>query len=290
MGAGPRVVVAGATGYLGRYVAQALHRAGCRVRALVRDADRLGEARSSCDEVFVGQATRKETLARLCDEATVVFSSIGVRHFRRRPTYEDVDFGANRNLFEVAEQAGVRRFVFVSLLDGQKQRGASALVDARERIVDRLRASAMESVVLRPTGFFNDMTEIFEMARRGRVWLIGSGESRINPIHGADLAEVAASVILAGRPDPEVPAGGPETFTQRELGALAFRVVGGTPRFGHVGPGAIRFAAALLRPFNKNAWALARMFALLGEQDAVGPCYGVHRLEDHFRQLAVDSR
>jgi uncharacterized protein YbjT (DUF2867 family) len=281
-----RIVVAGATGYLGRHVVQALHRHGWWVRALARDEARLGKARASCDEVFVGHATRRDSLAGLCEGADVVFSSIGVRNFRRRPTYEEVDFGANRDLVELAESAGVERFVFVSLLDGEEHRSASRLVDARERVVDRLRRSSMQATVLRPTGFFNDMGEVFEMARRGRVWLIGSGESRINPIHGADLAQVVASIVQADRPEPEVPVGGPEVFSQREIAELAFRTLGKAPRYGHAGPGVLRFAAALLRPFNANASALARMFALLGERDAVGPPHGDHRLEDHFEGLA----
>ena len=283
---GRRVVVAGATGYLGRHVVRALHRDGWRVRALVRDPARLGAARASCDEVFVGHATRRDTLAGLCHGAEAVFSSIGVRHVHRRPTYEEVDFGANRDLVALAEAAGVRRFVFVSILDGAEMRRISPLVDARERVVDRLRRSPMRAVVLRPTGFFNDMGEILSMAARGRVWLIGSGETRINPIHGADLADVAAAILGADDPPPEVAAGGPDVFTQREIGELAFRVLARPPRFGRVPPALIRAAAGLIRPFNANASALARMFALLGERDAVGPRHGDHRLEDSFRHMA----
>jgi len=287
--AGRWVVVAGATGYLGRHVVQALHREGWRVRALARDPARLGEARASCDEVFVGHATRPDTLAGLCDGADTVFSSIGVRHLHRRPTYEEVDFGANRNLVELAEVAGAQRFVFVSILDGRELRRATPLVDARERLVDRLRSSPMRTTVLRPTGFFNDMGEVFAMADRGRVWLIGSGETRINPIHGADLAQVVAEIARADDPAPEVAAGGPEVFTQRVIGELAFQVLDRPPRFGHVPPALVRVVASLIRPFNRNASALARMFALLGERDAGGPRHGDHRLEDFFRRLASQS-
>jgi hypothetical protein len=83
---GERVVVAGATGYLGAHVAEALHAAGYRVRGLARDARRLERIRASCDEVFCGEATRPETLRGLFDGADVAFSSIGIRHVKRRPT------------------------------------------------------------------------------------------------------------------------------------------------------------------------------------------------------------
>jgi uncharacterized protein YbjT (DUF2867 family) len=280
------VVVAGATGYLGGYVVRALHSAGWRVRALARHESKLKPVREFCDDVFVAQATQRETLGGLFDGAEAAFSSIGIRSFSRRPTYEEVDYGANINLLEEAEAAGVRRFVFVSVLDGDIARRVSPLVDARERVVDRLRASSMEDVVLRPTGFFNDMGEIFEMARRGRVWMVGSGDTRINPIHGADLAELVSLALERKDPQADLPAGGPDVFTQRQIADLAFSVLGKPAKYGHINPRLLRLACKVIHPFNKNMAALALMFSLLGERDGVAPTYGGHRLEDYYRELA----
>jgi uncharacterized protein YbjT (DUF2867 family) len=286
--AGKLVVVAGATGYLGRHVVRALHRQGWRVRALARDRRRLGEVEDLCHDIQVAEATSKPSLKGLFEGADAAFSSIGIRHFRRRPTFEEVDFRANLNLVEAAEARGVRRFLFVSVLDGDSLRELSPLVDARERVVDRLRQSpTMRSIILRPTGFFNDMGDVFEMARKGRVWLVGSGETRINPIHGADLADVAAEALSRAEPDAEIPAGGPEIFSQRQIAELAFRVLETPARCGRVNPEWIRLLARLARPFNGNASALALMFSALGERDAVAPRYGSHRLAEHFSNLAL---
>lgn len=281
-----RIAVAGATGYLGQHVLGALHREGWWVRALAREQSRLGNAERFCDEVFVAQATKAPSLVGLFEGVDTAFSSVGVRHFRRHPSYEEVDFQANINLVEAAEAAGVARFAFVSVLDGERLRGISPLVDARERVVDRLRRSSMEAVIVRPTGFFNDMGEVFRMAQRGRAWLIGSGETRINPIHGADLAEVVATALRTEHPERALSAGGPEVFSQREIAELSFRVLGTLPRIAHVPPPLIRGLARLIRPFNKNAAALGLMFAVLGERDAVAKPHGTRRLEDFFRALA----
>lgn len=282
-------VVAGATGYLGGHVVQTLKRDGWQVRALARDPARLGVARGSCDEVFVGEATQPSTLKGLFAGADVAFSSIGIRHFRRRPTYREVDQDANLGLVEAAEQAGVTRFVFVSVLDGQRVRSVSPLVEARERVVERLHSSPMTSTILRPTGFFNDMAEIFEMARRGRVWLIGDGRTRINPIHGADLAEVAAEVLRSSAPPAERSVGGPDTFTQHELAQLAFEALGTPARTGRVPAAVVTLLGLLATPFSPNAGALLRMFALLGRRDAVGEAVGRHHLADFFAELAPDE-
>lgn len=280
-------VVAGATGYLGGYVVRALHRDGWRVRALARDAARLDpEVRVACDEVFVGEATDPATLAGLFDAADAAFSSIGIRHFRRHPTYREVDQQANLNLVEAAEKAGVARFVFVSVLHGDDARAVSPLVDAREHVVDRLAASTMRTTVLRPTGFFNDMREIFEMAQKGRAWLVGDGSTRINPIHGADLADVVAEVLASPSPPAARNVGGPDTFTQREIAELAFRILGRPPRTSRVPPWLVTALGYAATPFSPNAGALIRMFALLGRRDGIGQAVGNRRLDTFFGELA----
>jgi uncharacterized protein YbjT (DUF2867 family) len=277
-------VIAGATGYLGGYVARTAHDAGYRVRALARDAARF-DARDG-DEVFVGQATDPDTLGGLFEGAEVAFSSIGIRHFRRRPDIWDVDMQANLNLVDAAERAGVRRFVFISVLGGPQLRGRLPVAEARERVVDRLRESTMEWAVLRPTGFFNDLDAYLDMARSGRVWLIGRGSERINPIHGADLAAEAVACFDAPGCPIERDVGGPDVFTQREIGELAFAAVGKPPRFGHVPPGLLDGMAALSAPFNVNLSTFLRMFAQMGRADVVAPPVGTHHLAAHYQASA----
>jgi len=278
-------VVAGATGYLGRHVVTALHADGWRVRALARDPARLREAAPCCDEVFVGHATRAETLEGLFEGADVAFSSIGVRSFRRTPSFHDVDLMANLNLVASARREGVGRFAFVSVLNGDALRRSNPLIDARERVVEQLRLSIPEAIVLRPTGFFNDIDAYFSMARRGRVWLIGDGATRINPIHGADLAALVAEILADPAPDAAYAVGGPQTFTQLQIAELAFSVLGTRPRIGHVPAGLLNVAGRLSRPFNANAAALLRMFAALGRDDAIGRAYGTRTLGAHFAGL-----
>ena len=68
-----RVLVAGATGYLGGFVARELKARGHVVRALARSATKLGGL-----EVVEAQVTRPDTLGSVCDGVDVVFSSIGM--------------------------------------------------------------------------------------------------------------------------------------------------------------------------------------------------------------------
>ncbi|TPV94828.1 MAG: NAD-dependent epimerase/dehydratase family protein [Myxococcales bacterium FL481] len=284
------VVVAGATGYLGGHVVEALHRQGFRVRALARRREKLREVESFCDEVFVGEATELQTLDGLFHGAFAGFSSIGIRHFRRRPTFREVDLAANLNLVEQAELAGTARFVFVSVLRGDQLRGVSPLIDAREQVVDRLHTSPMDSCILRPTGFFNDMSEYLTMSRRGTAWIIGSDATRLNPIHGADLGELTASVLQAEPMPAERNVGGPDILSQAEIVRLCAQALQREVRTRRVPGWVLRGVGAVLAPLNPNASALAKMFALLAAGDAVGEPIGKHHLRDHFAALVEANR
>jgi uncharacterized protein YbjT (DUF2867 family) len=61
----PSVLVAGGTGYIGGGVLDVLQQQGFQVRALCRDPSRL-RAPVHCNDIFVGHATRPETLTGLC--------------------------------------------------------------------------------------------------------------------------------------------------------------------------------------------------------------------------------
>ena len=79
---GKRVMVAGATGYLGKFAVKAFKQAGYQVRVLTRSKERLYDVGpftapaltdDDMDEVFVGEITQPETLAGLMDGVDLVF-------------------------------------------------------------------------------------------------------------------------------------------------------------------------------------------------------------------------
>lgn len=245
--------------------------------------------RPLCDEVFVGEATKPETLRGVIGDARVVFSSIGKHDFKRRPSALEVDRDANLNLLREAEAAGVEDFVFVSVLHGERLRAqGSKVAEAREAVVDALKASRIPWTVLRPSGFFNEMRDLFRMAERGTGWLVGAGSFRMSPIHGADLA--AEVVRCIDDPSARMKAfdvGGPDALTYREILELAFQALSKPPRLRSISPGVMGAAAAVVAPFNPFIADLMRAICRMVDLEAVAPPHGTHHLADFYRELAA---
>lgn len=285
----PRLLVAGATGYLGGFLLAEARRRGHTVRALTRSPDRLSRHAAAIDETFVGEITRPETLDGVARDIDVVISSIGITRQKDGLTYEDVDYQGNLNLLRESVRSGVRKFVYVSVLHSEQMPDLK-IVHAKEHFVRELAASGISHAVIRPNGYFSDMLEFLRMARRGRVFVFGRGEFRINPISGRDVAVRCLDAVDLD--SPELSFGGPETLTHREIAEKAFEALGTRPRVTCV---PVTLAKVLLWVVRKIAPARVHgpmEFTLtVLTTDMVGPTSGKDRLFDFFvSEVAQEPR
>ena len=276
-----KVLVAGATGYLGQFVVKALKAKGYWIRVLGRSAAKLAPVEEYADELFVGEVTDPDSLIGLCDGIDIVFSSVGITRQRDGLTYKDVDYQANRNLLTMAEAAGVSQFMYVHVLNAEKLEHV-AMVQAKQTFVDDLKRSTLDHTVICPTGFFSDMEEILSMARSGRVYLFGDGSNRINPVHGADLAEVCASALVSS--ESEIDVGGPEVLTYREIAGLAFDVLEQREKITCIPKYLVSAIVGALRWLTPaKVYGPVQFMASVMTMDVIGQPRGQRRLADHFR-------
>lgn len=280
------ILVAGATGHLGREVVDQLAGSGYKVRALTRDPSRLA-SRPHVTAVR-GDLTDPDSLRTACEGADAVISCAGASltmgRFGDRQRFSRVDHEGNRALLRTAQTSGVRRFVYVSLFGAERVAGTE-YADAHERFVRELADSGMSHVVVRPTGFFSFLAEFVRLAARGFGPVMGDGRARMNPVHETDVA-IASVAALAGE-DREIAIGGPQVLTRQEMVELAFAAIGRTPRLTHVSPRVIESAAALLRPVQPRIAALMHFGARISQVDVIAPAVGTRRIEDYFRDVAL---
>lgn len=275
-----RILLAGGTGYLGGHIAKAIQERGLSARLLSRKQEKLKQYESSKIQIMEATVTEPNTLSRSCDGIDTVISTIGITRQKDGFTYMDVDYQANLNLLREAQRAGVRKLMYVSAINGDKHRDLK-IFEAKEAFVDELKKSGLEYTVIRPNGFFSDMKDFLQMARKGRVFLFGSGEQLMNPIHGADLAEIILNMI--DEPANEYSVGGPDVLTQNEIAELAFDAQGRVPNIWHLPDWVRRFSLWSVRTFTSvETYGPIEFFLTLMANDNVAMRYGTHKLRDFY--------
>lgn len=284
-----RVLVAGATGYLGQYLIKESKRQGYRVRALTRDADKLTHLDEYIDDVFVGEVTNPYSLNGICDKIDFVISAVGITRQKDGFTYMDVDYQGNKNLLHCALSAGVSKFEYVSVYNAHLMPKLK-IIEAKEKFVSDLRESGLDCVIVRPTGFYSDMLEFLKMANKGTAYLFGDGSFGINPIHGRDLAERCVAALNGT--EREILVGGPETFTHNQIAHLAFETLNKKPKISYIPLWILRAYLPVTRLFTsvKTYGPIEFMMTALS-MDAVAPPYGIEKLREFFdKRIKATSR
>ncbi len=277
-----KIILAGATGYLGSFIAQELKDHGHDFLAFGRSEEKLKKIGLTEKEFQVLDVTKLATFPKIEEPIDTVISTVGITRQKDGLSYMDVDYGANLNLLEFAMRHRARKFIYVSVLNGEQMRHLK-ITAAKERFVDALKDSGLEYSIIRPNGFFSDMKDFLAMAKSGRVYLFGDGEYKLNPIHGLDLARVVIDSITS--PQEEIEAGGPDIFTQNEIGQLALEAMGKEGKVVHL-PDFLRKAAlGMMRTFTSSkTYGPIEFFLSMMAQDNVAPRHGVHRLDAFFRE------
>ncbi len=280
-----RILLAGATGYLGGYILNVLAQRKIQTRIIVRNLNKVNHELQDYEFIEVNKAeiTSPTALSNCCEGVDTVISCVGITRQKDGLTYMDVDYQANINLLNEARKSGVRKFIYVSALNGDKLKHLK-IFEAKEKFVEELQTSGLEYCIIRPNGFFSDMTEFFKMAKSGTIYLFGDGNLKSNPIHGEDLAIECVNTIDNELQEVEI--GGPQTLTQNEISEIAFKSAHKKPKIVHI-PDWIRKAILkMVRVFmNEKKFGPIEFFMTVMAMDMASPEYGKHTLGEYYDEL-----
>ncbi len=204
-------LVVGSTGTLGGTIATMLSERGLPVRALVRAQSPAREhvlhtspARLEAlgAEVVEGDLTRPESLVTALEGVTHVVSTATTTKRGEAESMEAVDVEGTSTLARLAAAAGVRQFVYVSVLIAEAD---SDLPIVREKgLAERgIASSGVPATILRPVAFMQDWigfalgAQVQATAASGaaRVQLITGSEVTTAFVDETDVAKLAVAVL-----------------------------------------------------------------------------------------------
>ena len=247
MGTLQKVVVTGAFGYIGRYIASLLVSQGRQVLNLTGHphrpnpfGDRVDTARLRFDD--------PPALARELQGASVLFNTYWVR-FPRGETTFDSAVEDSRLLIRAASQAGVHRIVHISITNPSTD-SPLPYFKGKAIVEQAIIESGISYSILRPTVVFGGedilINNIAWLLRRAPLFGVpGKGDYRLQPVFVEDLAEMA---VRAGESEKNeiLDAVGPEIYTFEDLVVLIRRTVRSRAKIVHLHPRTMLFFARLI--------------------------------------------
>jgi uncharacterized protein YbjT (DUF2867 family) len=249
----PAVLLVGGTGLLGGEIARRLARDGVPFRALVRPASDASALRTLGAEIADGDMRDAASLDKACaGVGTVVSTANALARLLggdRTVSISSVDDAGNANLLTAAERAGVGRFVFLSMGGGVMD-SHSPIVDAKRRMEERLGASRIREVIVRPDMF----QEVWLSSAVGFDWekrsvrIYGKGRTPHRYVAVGDVAEAVVRLVAAEDPPRAVELEGPVAMSRLEAVAAFERALGTPVKVSHVPRAALVVGSTVLRP------------------------------------------
>ena len=242
------ILLTGATGTVGSALLRRLTADGKPVRALVRDAQRLGDQRVRV-QIALGDLSDPPSFRNaLRGVDTVVHLAASIRD-QPRGSIEELNAVGTLRLVKAAERAGVERFVFFSAMNASHH-SRTRFFRAKALAEDAVVASRLDTTVFRPSIIYTPgdpwLTLLDRLSRLPAMPVSGSGRAQYQPVWAEDVA-AAVMAALANGSSSTFDLAGPEVLSYNEIVRTVLRAAHRRRRLVHVPLPLVRASLRLLR-------------------------------------------
>jgi NADH dehydrogenase len=265
------VTLIGGGGFLGRYVAQVLLKAGARVRIAQRDPREawflkplggLGQTQFVATDV-----TKPDTIARAVSGADAVVNLVG----SFTGDLNRIHVTGARNVAEAARAAGASTLVHLSAI-GADEHAPSLYAQTKGAGEAAVRAAYPEATILRPSTVFGREDKFINMFAGMIAALpfvpVLRPNVRFQPVFAGDVGDAVTAAMADGAQfgGRTFELGGPDVMTMMELHQWIARMIGRHRSFVALpdAAGAL-FAALPGAPISRDQWKLLQRDSIVGD-------------------------
>jgi len=258
------VIIAGATGYIGRAVVQESVRQGYNTVALVRDQTKYQEQSSFLQKYFQGASivqcdvTNEQQVKAVfqdivCEnkrrDDVIVVSCLASRSGVKKDAYK-IDYQASLYCLLAGKAIQAKQYILLSAFCVQKPKLhfqhaklklEAAIVKQKQEAAEiqpNTENAGMTYTIVRPTAFFKSLSGKLDNLLAGSPYvLFGNGElTKCNPIAESDLAQyMLDSINDKNRHNQILNIGGPgEPLTNKQQAMLLSNIVKKEPKFLYI--------------------------------------------------------
>lgn len=276
-----KVLLFGATGQLGKKIAAELKSQGYKTTAVVRNTSKAGLLPDI--HPVIADITNAGALKNICNGYEVVISALGKSvsiNDSSKPSFYDIDYCANAAILSEAKKSGVRKFIYVSAFHAE-QYPKLQYFKVHHDFSELLKSSGIPYCIVKPVALFSAFIDLVDLAKKGRLTNIGSGEFITNPIYEGDLAIICTNAIKENTPVVEV--GGPTNYRRKQLLEIIQQQAAPGKKIRNMPIGAVKLLLPIIKLFNKNMYDKFAFFTEVVQHDLLAPAAGKLTFEEYMR-------
>jgi uncharacterized protein YbjT (DUF2867 family) len=222
------LLIAGCNGHVGKEIVKKCIARKIPARCFdIKPLELPGEDTSAL-EIVAGDVTKLDDVRKAAKGADVVMDVIGMRGETKVLTHEMVEHGGMKNIIQAGKESQVKHILYTSVMGVEPNSPAMSL-SAKWNTEQTLINSGITYTIFRPSGYFVDFAEYFapQIRAKGSFMVIGDGQTKLQPLDPADLAEAFIQSINNEKAKNKIfKIAGSEVFTLAEIVGLVGRVVG----------------------------------------------------------------
>jgi nucleoside-diphosphate-sugar epimerase len=239
-----RILIDGATGYLGSHLTNHLLASGMSVRCLVRaqaNIDDVNILKNCGAEIIYGDLHNDKTdLTKAFENVEVAIHLIGSVAPKRHESFTSLHVEQTKSFAELSLKSGVNKVIMVTAI-GAGALAKSAYLRTKWEAEEVLRKSGLNCIFLRPSlligrSFGKRDSKLVHRLKaliesRRMVPLINGGKNKIQPLFINDMVE-AVRICIQSQPAnsadqaPVLELGGPTVLTMKEFLQELMNVIG----------------------------------------------------------------
>ncbi len=284
-----KVILFGASGHVGRKVAEELARQNFELTVVIRNNAKVHSFQDIQAKIVNADVLKPDSLRGICDGQEVVISTLGKSvspNDWSKPTFRQVDLEGNGNILNEAQKSGVKKFIYLSAFHAEKYPDLNYFA-VHEQFCRILINSGIDYSVIKPPAIYSAFLDMIDLASKGRLVSIGSGEFKTNPIYEGDLAKIIVDNIH--RSNCIVEAGGKNIYSRIQMLEIIQQNVNPANKIQKLPLKLVKMVLPVLSIINKNAYDKFAFFLKVMNTDTLAPQIGEQSFEEYIKdKIAFD--